>query len=298
MKTLLATFPLLILILCQTATGATSPVTLVDDAGYTLKLDSPAKRIVSLAPHVTELVYAAGAGSRLVGAVQYSTYPEAAKKLPLVGGYTRFDAETILSLKPDLVIGWVSGNPKEQVERLRQLGLKIFLTQPDQIDDVARNIDQIGILAGTSAIARTESARFRNRHKTMAIRYATQPPVRVFYQVWKNPLMTIGGQQIISNVLTLCGGKNIFAQFGTLAPIVTEEAVLAENPEVIIASGMDESRPEWLEDWRRWASMTAVSRNNLFHIPPELIQRHTPRLLDGAEKVCQYLEQARSNHGL
>ncbi|CAB1367818.1 cobalamin-binding protein [Denitratisoma oestradiolicum] len=276
------------------ALPAQAEISVADDSGRTVRLATPARRIVSLAPHVAELIYAAGAGDRLVGTVQFSTYPEAARRLPQVGGYSRFDLEAILALKPDLVIGWQSGNPAEQIARMQSLGLPLFLTQPDRIDDVARNLEQIGTLAGTEATARAAAAHYRARHKALAARYSARPPVRVFYQVWKTPLMTVGGRQIISDVLTLCGGRNVFADLTALAPTVNEEAVLAADPEVIIASGMDQARPEWVDDWRRWPTMTAVARGNLFHVPPELIQRHTPRLLDGAEQVCGQLEQARS----
>ncbi|QDX81557.1 cobalamin-binding protein [Denitratisoma sp. DHT3] len=273
---------------------AQAEVVVTDDAGQVVRLPRSARRIVSLAPHVTELVYAAGAGERLVGTVQFSNYPEAARRVPQVGSYSRIDLEALLALQPDLVIGWQSGNQVEQLMRLRSLGVPLLTTEPARIDDVARNIEQIGILAGTAAHAREVVARFRQRHRSLAARYSGRPPVRVFYEVWKNPLMTVGGRQIISDVLKLCGGRNVFADLTVMAPIVGEEAVLAADPEAIVASGMDQSRPEWLDDWRRWPRMTAVVRDNLFHVPPDLLQRHTPRLLDGAEQVCAQLEQARA----
>jgi iron complex transport system substrate-binding protein len=118
--------------------------------------------------------------------------------------------------------------------------------------------------------------------------------VRTFYEIWKQPLMTVGRQQIISDVIRLCGGDNVFGQLETMAPTVTVEAVIAANPEAIVASGMGEARPEWLDDWLRWTTITAVARGNLFFVPPDLIQRHTPRLLDGADLLCRHLETARS----
>ncbi len=130
----------------------------------------------------------------------------------------------------------------------------------------------------------------------MALRkqYAQRPVVDVFYQIWKQPLMTINDQQIISDAIHLCGGRNVFGSLLVLAPTVTVEAVLAANPEAIVASGMGDERPEWLDDWRRWNSLTAVARDNLYFIPPQEIQRHTPRLLDGAEKLCRALEATRA----
>ena len=273
---------------------ARADVSVVDDTGATVRLAQPAKRIVSLAPHITETLFAAGAGERIVGTVDYSDYPEAAKKLPRVGGYSSFDLEAVVALKPDLIVSFHSGNAPAHIEKLRGLGFPIYISQPNRIADVASEIERLGVLAGTSVIGNAAAGQFRARLAGLQKRYADRPPVRTFYQLWKQPLMTIGGKQIISDVVRLCGGENVFAALPTMAPTVTVEAVIAANPEAIVASGMGESRPEWLDDWKRWASITAVARDNLFFVQPELIQRHTPRLLDGAERLCQHLETTRS----
>ena len=253
----------------------------------------PAKRIISLAPHITELLYAAGAGSKLVGNVDYGDYPPAAKALLKVGGYTRPDLEAILALKPDLVIAWQSGNPPAALEKLKAMGIAVYVSQPDRIEDVAREIERFGALAGTESVANPAAAAFRARHAVLAARFSQRPVVDVFYQIWKQPLMTVNDKQIISDAIRLCGGRNVFGSLPILAPTVTVEAVIAANPEVIVASGMGDERPEWLNDWRRWKTLTAVKRDNLYFIPPQEIQRHTPRLLDGAEKLCLALDAAR-----
>ena len=274
--------------------GVQAEVSVVDDSGATVRLAQPAQRIVTLAPHMAETVFAAGAGEKLVGAVEYSDYPAAARKVRRVGGYSRLDLEIIAALKPDLIIAWQSGNAPAHIEKLRALGFPVYVSQPERIEDVASEIERIGRLAGSSRVADPLAAKLRQRLADLRKNYSERPPVRTFYQIWKQPLVTIGGQQIISSVIRLCGGENVFARLETLAPTVTVEAVIAANPEAIIASGMDEARPEWLDDWRRWTSMSAVARDNLYFVPPELIQRHTPRLLDGAEQLCQHLETARS----
>lgn len=300
MKPLLALFALFALLaLSAAAHAANAEIVVTDDTGATLRLKAPAQRIVSLAPHVTETLFAAGAGDRVVGAVEYSDYPEAAKKIPRIGGYSRLDLEAIAARKPDLVIGWASGNSPAHIDKLRALGLPVYLAQPERIDDAAANLERYGELAGTPGPARAAAAHFRARLAALRARHAARPPVRVFYQIWKQPLMTVGGGQVISDVIRLCGGENVFADLKPLAPKVTVEAVLAADPEVIVASGMGESRPEWLDDWRQWKSMTAVKRDNLFFVQPDLIQRHTPRLADGAERLCAHLETARGRraHG-
>ena len=281
-------------VLLGAVASAKAEVVVQDDLGNTIRLAQPAKRIITLAPHMAETLFAAGAGSRLVGTVEYSDYPEEVKKITRVGGYSRFDLEAVAALKPDLVIAWYSGNAPAHVEKLRSLGFPIYVSQPNSIEDVATELERFGVLAGTSAIGNAAAAKLRERYAELKKRYSRRPVVRTFYQIWKQPLTTIGGKQIISSIVRLCGGENVFEKLDTLAPVITVEAVIAANPEAIIASGMDQSRPEWLDDWKRWTSITAVARDNLFFVQPQLIQRHTPRLLDGAERLCQHLETARS----
>ncbi len=274
-------------------TSASAEVVVKDDTGASVRLAQPARRIITLAPHLAETLFAAGAGGKLVGTVDYSSYPEAVKKVKLVGGYSRLDLEAITALKPDLVIAWQSGNAPAHVDKLRALGFPIYISQPNRIEDVASELERFGVLAGTSSTGNAAAAQLRERFAGLQKRYSKRPTVRTFYQIWKEPLSTIGGKQIISSIIRLCGGENVFGTLDTMAPIVSVEAVIAANPEAIVASGMGESRPEWLEDWKRWASITAVARDNLFFVPPDLIQRHTPRLLDGAEQLCRHLETAR-----
>ncbi|HTY02786.1 MAG TPA: cobalamin-binding protein [Rhodocyclaceae bacterium] len=276
---------------------ARADIAVRDDTGAAVRLAQPARRIVGLAPNVTETLFAAGAGERVVGAVEYSDYPEAAKRLPRVGGAARLDIEAIAALKPDLAIGWASGNSPAHIAKLRALGIPVFLSEPQHIDDVATTLDRYGELAGTQDAAHAAAQRFRNRVQDLRQRYGARPVVRTFYEIWQQPLTTVGGEQMISDVIRLCGGENVFANLKSLAPTVTLEAVLAADPEAIVASGMDAARPEWLDDWRRWSSVTAVRRGNLFFVPPDIIQRQTPRLADGAAELCADLETARSRRG-
>ncbi len=284
---------LLAALACLPARGE---IVVTDVDGTRIRLAAPARRIVSLTPHITELLFAAGAGDRMVGTAQYSDYPPAARSLPRVGGHA-LDLEAIVALKPDLVLGWKSGNAAASVARLRALGLTVHLSEPGRIEDIAGELERIGLLAGTGATADAAAKAFRERYAKLAARYSRRPPVTVFYQIWKQPLMTVNGKQIISDAIRLCGGRNVFEQLPVLAPTVTVEAVIAVNPEVIVASGMGESRPEWLDDWRRWTTLKAVVRDNLYFVPPDLLQRHTPRILDGAEKLCTHLEAVRAKRG-
>lgn len=274
-------------------TVAATPLGVVDGSGARVTLKAPAQRIISLAPHTTELLFSAGAGERIVATVDYSDYPEAAKRIPRIGDYTRFDLETVVAQRPDLIVGWKSGNDAATLEKLRRLGIPVFLSEPHQLDAIADEIDALAILAGTSDTARPITAAWRKRLNELRQRHRNSAPVTVFYEIWSQPLMTVNGDHLISDVMTLCGGRNVFAQLPALAAQVSVEAVLAADPQVIIASGMGEEHPEWLDDWRRWSGMSAVKNNHLYFIPPNLLQRNTLRILDGAERMCEQVKQAR-----
>lgn len=276
---------------------AQAEIVVTDATGARVHLAAPARRIVSLAPHITEVLFAAGAGERIVGTVDYSDYPPAARNIRRVGSYAQVDLEAVAALKPDLVITWQAGNASAHIDKLKALGLRIHSTQPDRVEDIAYSLEQFGRLAGTDGVADEAARAFRARLAQLRARHEQRPPVRVFYQVWKSPLTTVNGQQIISDAIRLCGGVNVFADLPGLAPTISAEAVLAANPEAIIASGMGDERPDWLDDWRRWKQITAVARDNLFFIPPDIIQRHTPRLLDGTERLCGQLEAVRRKRG-
>lgn len=283
---------LLSLLLCCSALSQ-AEVVVRDDAGQTLRLAQPAARIVSLAPHITETLFAAGAGEFIVGVVEYSDYPPAAQKLPHLGSYERIDLEALLALKPDLVIAWQSGNPPALIEKLRALGLPVYISQSGKLESVADDLERYGRLVGKSATGDAAARHFRQRLAELRANYSGKAPVRVFYEVWNQPLMTVGGPQVISDVIRLCGGENVFGQLRTMAPAISIEAVLAANPEAIIAAGMGDARPEWLDDWKKWPRLAAVARGNFFHLHPDLMHRHTPRLLDGVERLCQQLDVAR-----
>jgi iron complex transport system substrate-binding protein len=265
-----------------------------DDYGAEVRLAAPAKRIVSLAPHLTELVYDAGAGSRLVGAIEYSDYPPAAKKLPRVGSEAGIDLEAVMALQPDLVVAWPNAGSLRAVNRLADLGLPVFRSEPRELDDIARTLERLGALAGTQREAQQAAADFRARVRDLEARYSKRTPVRVFYQVWDRPLITVNGNHVITKVMRLCGGVNVFERLPLIAPEIDREAVLRADPQVIVASGLNGERPAWLDAWKAFPGLAAAARGNLYAIPSELIQRHTPRLLDGAEQLCRILDEVRN----
>lgn len=274
-----------------------APIKQVDDSGKVIALAAPATRIVSLAPHATEMVFAAGAGDRLVGVAAFSDYPKAAQKIPLVGGYGKVDAERILALHPDLIIGWQSGNSAADIDALERLGIPVFLTEPRRLEDIPRLIQAFGELAGTQQAAAKAAGKVREELSELRRHYAGRRPVRVFYEIWHDPLLTVNGAHFINDVIELCGGRNVFAAVDSLVPTISVESVLAENPEAIIASGMLYAKRSLLDSWLRYPRLAAVRKNHLFLIDPDIIYRPTPRTLDGARLMCGQLDQVRREAG-
>ena len=274
-------------------TPLSAAVSVLDDEGTLVELPKVAMRVISLAPSLTELLFAAGAGSNIVGVVEYSDFPEAARAIPVVGRHDLLDMERILQLNPDLIVAWQSGNPRASVARLRELGFAVYIAEPKRLDSIPSHLERLATLTGTETVGDLAAREFRDHLTLLADTYKNKSPVSVFYQVWDLPLISAGGNELINDIIELCGGRNIFADITLVAPKVSIEAVLARNPEAIIASGMDIERPEWLDDWKNWPTVTAVHNDNLFFVPPELLQRHTPRALLGASMMCNQIAQAR-----
>ncbi|WP_067223132.1 cobalamin-binding protein [Marinomonas gallaica] len=266
-----------------------------DDRFRQVCLEQPAQRIAALSPGATELIYAAGGGDQVVAVVSYSDYPPEAKQVTSVGSHTRLDLERLVSLKPDLVLAWRTGNPSEQIATLERIGMTVYYVEPHNFDDIADNIVDMAVLAGTEETGRKVAQEFLEGIDDLAHTYKDADPVATFYQVWDEPLMSMNHAHYISKVVELCGGVNVFADSPRLIPRLNQEAILIKNPEAIIAGGMGERNAHWLDKWRAFPELKATQQNNLFFVPPSLIQRPTPRLLEGARVMCEKLEIARQH---
>lgn len=266
-----------------------------DDLGQVFYLEKPATRIVALTPHAVELVYSAGAQRALVGVVDYSDYPESAKKIPNVGGYAGFNVEAIFALKPEVILYWPEGNPAREIARLRQLKLPLFAINTNSFDDIARNIVQIGTLAGKPAPSKKVAQDFLRKVEKLKAANAHKKNVRVFYQVWNEPILSQNKHSFISKLLELCGGENIFGDLPMTSPQISVEAVLAANPDVILGSGVGGARPEWLDMWQGYPSLQAVKKQQIFHTHSDWMHRPTLRLLLGAQEVCTLLDKVRAH---
>lgn len=276
--------------LSQSSIGS---ITLLQTNGDSLTLPGPATRIITLAPNLAEMVFAAGAGGNLKAVVEYSSFPEQVAQIPRVGDAFRIDLERIVELNPDLVIAWKSGNPQTALQKLQQLGIKVWqieITRPEEIADI---VETISDAAGTQNVGKEVALQLRSRLAGLKKQNADKIPVSFFYQIAPRPLYTVNGQHIISRSLAICGGHNVFSNLSALAPQISRESVIIANPQVMIAPvTADDSRA--LIAWQDWPQLQAVQNDAMLYLPADEISQATPRLLDSIELACKLLDEVRS----
>jgi iron complex transport system substrate-binding protein len=286
--------PILLAALCAAlAAPAYGAVTARDDGGNTITLDKPATRVISMSPHVTELLFAAGGGRHIVGAVNYSDYPEAAKSIPRIGSNREIDLERVIAMKPDLIVAWMHNASERQIEMVRKLGVPVFLSDPQTLEGIPDNVARLGQLMGTDAVANASAGELRKQLAGLRTRYAGRPVVRTFYQVWDRPLYTLSGKHIITDALRLCGGENIFEKLTVTAPVVSVESVLQADPEAIF--GTAEKNYGGVGLWKPYPTLTATRNDNLFTVDGDLLNRAGPRMIAGTAIMCEKLELARQH---
>jgi iron complex transport system substrate-binding protein len=273
-----------------------APVHLVDDIGATVVLPRPAQRIVSLAPHLTELLFAAGAGARVVGVGAYSDFPPEAKGLPRVSDSALLDLERIVALKPDLLVVWQDGNSPQQLQRLASLGIPAYASRLGSLADIASTIRRLGQLAGTEAAAQARAQAFEQSLAELRQRYAGRRELRVFYQIWHRPLLTVNDRHLISESLQLCGARNVFGTLGALTPTVSEEAVIAADPDAIVTGSVDPRGADNLDVWRRLKTLRATRQQALLSVDPDTLHRSSDRIVDGVRELCEKLETVRQRN--
>lgn len=280
-------------LLAVTTLNAHAAITVQDDDGNTVTLQKPAQRVIALAPHVTELLFSAGGGSRIIGTVTYSDYPEEARKIPRLGDNRLVDMERLIAMKPDLIVVWMHGSSERQIETIRQLGIPTFHSEPKTLDGIPDSILRLGQLMGTENVAQPAAADIRKQLAALTRQYANRPPVRLFYQVWDKPLYTLSGMHIVSDAIRVCGGVNIFNDLKTTAPVVSIEGVLQADPEAIF--GTAEKNYGGVNLWRPYKTLTAVRNDNLFTLNGELLNRSGPRMIPGTAALCEKLDLARQH---
>ncbi len=265
------------------------PVTLVNADQSITQLTSIAEKIVTLSPHLTEMVFAAGAGDKIIAAVDWSDYPPVAKALPSIGDAFRVDMELLLKLNPDLVIAWQSGNSAATLDKIAALGIPVWKTELSQLHEVAELILSIGIAAGTETVAKIAAAEFTGKIKQLQNEYSDSPTFRYFMQLYPQPLYTVNSQHLISQGLKLCQGENVFASLSMLAPTVSREAVIAAEPETIFYTqantDTDTAQDDPVKQWAPW--LGSSNKPELFALNPDLISRPGPRIINGIRQACE-----------
>jgi iron complex transport system substrate-binding protein len=290
-------FSQFVVLLCSPlALASNKNIAVKDDSGQLVTLTEPAMRIVALGPNLVESLYAIGVGNRLIGVSAYSDFPAEASALAVVGSHNTVNYERIVQLNPDLIVVWQSGFGQAVIDKLLALGFSVYVSEPQSLSDVALLLRELGKLTGVEDRAESEASRYQAQLDELALNYSDRPAVRVFYQVWDEPMQTLNGDHVVSSVINLCGGVNVFAELGIIAPRVSVESVLASRPDVIIASGADGIRPTWLDDWQQWPTLNAVKRKHLYFVEPSVLVRHAPRIVDGAIRVCELLDRVRTGH--
>ena len=260
---------------------------------------APAKRVITLSPDLAELVWTAGAGPTLVGTIEHSDYPPQARAIPRVGDAYGLDFERIGALHPDLILAWDGGTPLRWIERLRELGYRVVAMGVRRLEDVARELEDIGELTGQEELAHAAAKSYLEHLQSLRAEYQGADPVTVFFEISAQPLYTVGGPHVITAMIELCGGRNVFEDLRVLAADVSREAVLGRDPQVIIAA--DDAGEGTLDEWRRWPALAAVASGDLYFVRADLVTRSSTRILGGAEEICSTLSRARahrdSRHG-
>lgn len=261
-----------------------------DDRQHKINLTKPAERIISLAPDITETLFAIGAGTNVIGVVSGSDYPNEVRKIPAVGSYTGIDIEKIISLKPDLIVTW-SNTFTRQLNALKKFGIPIYTTEPRYLEDIPRSMKNLGMLTGKEEQANSVAEQFSQRLLFLRTHYQAEKPISVFYQIGAYSLITINKASWINQAITLCGGRNVFAEMHRIAPEVSWESLVVANPQVILSSA---SNTDWQKPFQKWPEISAVKNGLFYSVNPDWMNRAGPRLLNAVEMVCQYLSDARS----
>ena len=286
---------LLLLVYLFSSVSMAGDISTTDDRGKIISLETPAKRIISLSPHTTEMLFSAGAGQFIIGRDKFSNYPRSAESIPIVGDIVNLDYESILVANPDLIVMWATGGNSRIINKLESYGFVVFASDPKTVEDIPNTIHKLSRLTANPAVSSSTNQKmeeFRNGFSLLKKRYGDKNKVRVFYQVWNRPLYTLNGNHLTSQIISMCGGINVFSDLFQLAPTVSVEAVLKVNPDVII-SGQEHPHEQILTQWQKYTFMSAVHRENIYSVDADLLQRPTLRLLEGATELCDYVEMAR-----
>lgn len=252
------------------------------------------KTVVALSPHSVEMLFSIGAGKQIIGTVQFADYPAQALKIPRIGSFSGIQIERVATLQPDLILAWKGGNPANDLKKLESLGFNILYSHPKNMQEVGDDLLTIGRALGLSKNAELVKNSLMNAYQDIKNKYANKPKVSVFYQLWHDPLRTIGQQGWIASLIKDCGGENIFGHAqGAAAPIISLESVLVKNPQVIIVPTHSGSQNNQTKYWGKWLNLKAVQQNHVYRVDGDLLHRFSPRAVKGLASLCEYIDRAR-----
>lgn len=267
--------------------------TVIDDTGRRILVPPPPLRIASLAPGATALLFAAGAGAQVVATTEYSVEPTAARRIPRIGDASALDMERLLALHPDVIVAWPDGENPAEIERITRLRIPIYREKVGRLADLAASVRRLGALAGTSAVAGRAAQHLDAQLAALTRQYARAQPLTVLLEIWGRPIYTLGGSQPVSDALRVCGASNVFGDLPEAAPTVSTEAVMARNPDLIIALASPHEGEPWLAAWQRFTELRAVRTGNIFTFDDPRLTRLGPSMLDATEALCKRIDQAR-----
>lgn len=296
----LAPFCWLLLLAVATAVPAADVRQVRDDLGHEVRVPAAPLRIVSLAPGATESLFAAGGGQQVIATVEYSDQPPAALRVPRIGDASAIDLERLVALRPDVVVAWPGGGNPAQRAKIAALNIPIFDHQVVHLSDLPGSLERLGVLTGTTQVAARAAGDFAAQLAALTQRYAAGPGQRrpsVLLQVWNRPIYTVGGRQLMSDALKVCGARNVFADLPEASPLVNIEAVIARNPDIIVAAAPPGEGAAWVADWQRFAMLAAVKAHRVVSFEDQGLSRLGPSVLPATASLCELLARlSRGNY--
>lgn len=283
---------LLVACLTLAAHATAAPLSIPDDTGKTVTLPAIPTRIVSLAPGATEMLFAAGAGKHVIAAVDFSDEPPAAKLVPRIGDVVAIDMEKLVAIRPEVAVVWPGGGNPAQIEEIHRLHIPMYGQQVNTLADIPGSLRRLGVLAGTSETAEQAARNIEARLAALARTYGNGRHPSVLMEVWNHPFYTVGGSHLISDALKACGARNVFGDLRELGPVIDVEAVVARDPDIIVAAAPQGAGQEWLADWKRFTTLRAVRKGNLISFEDQRLTRLGPSVVDATEGLCKALAQA------
>ena len=251
------------------------------------------QRIIALAPHIVESLYAIGAGEQIIGTTAHADYPKAAEDILRVGNYARLQIEKIIQLKPDVIIAWKTGNPTDDLARLEKYQLKVIYSHPQTLEDVANELIMLGKITGREAAANALAEQYLTKLHKIKHTYANQSKISVFYELWSRPLRTVANKAWPQQQIELCGASNPFANATDDYPSIGLEQVLVTLPQVVVQPSLHSADSPNGLNWAQWQHIPAVKNNFIFHPNADKAHRMTTRMLDEVMILCEQIDVAR-----